>query len=109
MFPTPMRSLNSALLLSTVSILPGGFAAFEPKGLWPATRAAVRKNESSRFAFFPYRKGGKGNNLKVREYRQNQAAKRESEWMWNAETSLLCVLFFIPSFFPLFFPLLTFF
>jgi hypothetical protein len=30
----------------------GGFTAFEPFGLWPATRAAVRKNESSRFAFF---------------------------------------------------------
>jgi hypothetical protein len=25
----------------------------------PAARAAVRKNESSRFAFFTYRKGGK--------------------------------------------------
>jgi hypothetical protein len=22
---------------------PGGFAAFEPKGFWPATRAAVRE------------------------------------------------------------------
>jgi hypothetical protein len=32
--------------------LTGGFAAFEPFGLLPATRAAVRKNESSRFAFF---------------------------------------------------------
>jgi hypothetical protein len=27
-------------------------------------RAAVRKNESSRFAFFPYRKGGGQQNLK---------------------------------------------
>jgi hypothetical protein len=32
--------------------LTGGFTAFEPFGLWPATRAAVRKNESSCFAFF---------------------------------------------------------
>jgi hypothetical protein len=31
----------------------------EPYGLLPAMRAVVRKNESSRFAFFPYRKGGK--------------------------------------------------
>ncbi|MDR0444771.1 MAG: hypothetical protein LBG98_00560 [Puniceicoccales bacterium] len=29
--------------------------------------------------------------------------------MWNAETCLLCVLFFIPSFFPLFSLLSTFF
>jgi hypothetical protein len=32
--------------------LTSGFAAFEPFGLSPATRAAPRKNESSRFAFF---------------------------------------------------------
>jgi hypothetical protein len=34
------------------------FTAFEPFGLLPAMRAAARKNESSRFAFFSYRKGG---------------------------------------------------
>jgi hypothetical protein len=27
-------------------------AAFKPFGLWPAVRAAVRKNKSSRFIFF---------------------------------------------------------
>jgi hypothetical protein len=36
-----------------------GFTAFEPFGLWPAVRAADGKNESSRFAFFSRRKGGK--------------------------------------------------
>jgi hypothetical protein len=42
-----------------------GLAAFEPKGLWPAMRAAGRKNESSRFAFSPYRKGGKPSQARI--------------------------------------------
>jgi hypothetical protein len=41
----------SGLYPNSVSVTPGGFAAFEPFGLWPATRAAASKNESSRFAF----------------------------------------------------------
>jgi hypothetical protein len=51
----------SFIFLDSLSVELVPFTAFEPFGLWPASRAAGRKNESSRFAFFPYRKGGKEN------------------------------------------------
>jgi hypothetical protein len=41
----------------------GGFAAFEPFGLWPATRAAMRKNVSSRVAFYHIANAAKPNAL----------------------------------------------
>jgi hypothetical protein len=58
--------------------LTGGFAAFEPFGLWPATRAAVRKNESSRFAFFLYRKGGTSNAPELEKILEVQATRSNS-------------------------------
>jgi hypothetical protein len=48
----PLKIFPSSIILTGVDHRPGGSAVFEPFGLLPVLRAAMRKNESSRFAFF---------------------------------------------------------